>query len=554
MLVGEQPGDQEDRKGHPFVGPAGGVLWRCVEEAGIRDDVYTTNAVKHFKHEVRGKRRLHKKPGTAEIEACHPWLTAEIEASARGSWRSAPSPLVRCSATVGIAASGESAGGVRRSVYVTYHPSACSAPTSGRRRSAPPSSRTSGRRGRGHDPKRCRSGAKRLRCVGVTDIPLYSRPDVYQRRWFLLGVLCLSLVMIVMAVSSLNVALPTLQQELETSATTLQWIVDAYALVFAGFLLTAGALGDRFGRKGALLVGLGVFAVGALVSGFAGSAGVVIAGRAVQGLGAALVMPATLSLITAIFPPHERQRAIAIWVGFAGAGGALGPIVSGALLERFWWGSAFLVNIPVVAITALAVALYSPKSRDDAATPLDPRGAVLSLVGLAALLFGIIEGPERGWTSSVVVATFVIAAVFLVGFVQWERRAPAPDAAAVLLRRPPLQRRERRHHDVVLRDVRVLLPVLAVPPVRPRLLAARRRPGHAAVRRHDRRRVAAQRRAGRALRRRTHDRRRVRPRRRRHGGHGPRGRRHAVPRCSWGRWCCWRPAWPSWRHRPPAGS
>src|SRR5262245_53735970 len=182
--------------------------------------------------------------------------------------------------------------------------------------------------------------------------------------------------MIVMAVSSLNVALPTLQQELGTSATMLQWIVDAYALVFAGLLLTAGALGDRFGRKGALLVGLGVFAAGSLISGFADSAGVVIAGRAVQGAGAAFVMPATLSLITAIFPPHERQRAIAIWVGFAGAGGALGPIVSGALLDHFWWGSAFLINVPVVVVTALAVAVFSPNSRAESATPLAPRGAV----------------------------------------------------------------------------------------------------------------------------------------------------------------------------------
>jgi EmrB/QacA subfamily drug resistance transporter len=260
----------------------------------------------------------------------------------------------------------------------------------------------------------------------MSDVPLHARPEVHERRWFLLGVLCLSLVMIVMAVSSLNVALPTLQSELDTSATMLQWIVDAYALVFAGLLLTAGALGDRFGRKGALLVGLAVFGFGALISGLATDATIVIVGRAVQGAGAALVMPATLSLITAVFPPEERQRAIAIWVGFAGAGGALGPIVSGALLERFWWGSAFLVNIPVVALTALAVAIYSPRSRDDDATPLDPRGAVLSLVGLAALLFGIIEGPERGWTSGIVLGTFAVAAVFLFGFVRWERVAPHP--------------------------------------------------------------------------------------------------------------------------------
>jgi MFS transporter, DHA2 family, integral membrane protein len=260
----------------------------------------------------------------------------------------------------------------------------------------------------------------------MSDLPLYTRPDVHERRWFLLGVLCLSLVMVVMAVSSLNVAMPTLQTELDTSATMLQWIVDAYALVFAGLLLTAGALGDRFGRKGALLVGLGVFATGSLISGLADSAALVIVGRAVQGAGAAFIMPATLSLITAVFPPAERQRAIAIWVGFAGAGGALGPIVSGALLERFWWGSAFLVNIPVVAITFAAVWIYSPRSRDEDATPLDPRGALLSLVAMTGLLYGIIEGPERGWTSAVVVGTFVVTAVVIVAFVRWERIARHP--------------------------------------------------------------------------------------------------------------------------------
>ncbi len=145
-----------------------------------------------------------------------------------------------------------------------------------------------------------------------------------------------------------------------------------------------------------------------------------------QGAGAAFVMPATLSLITAVFPPEERQKAIAIWVGFAGAGGALGPIVSGALLEEFWWGSAFLVNIPIVAITAIAIAVFSPKSRDDEATPLDPRGALLSLIGMSGLLFGIIEGPERGWTSPIVLTTFVITAVVAVAFVRWERVAPHP--------------------------------------------------------------------------------------------------------------------------------
>ena len=257
-------------------------------------------------------------------------------------------------------------------------------------------------------------------------VPLYERPEVYQRRWFLLGVLCLSLVMIVMAVSSVNVALPTIQSDLGSSATMLQWIVDSYALVFAGLLLVAGALGDRFGRKEALLFGLLLFGAGSLVSGFAGSAAVVIFGRAIQGAGAAFVMPATLSLLTAVFPPAERPKAIATWVAFAGAGGALGPIVSGALLEEFWWGSAFLFNVPVVIATAIAVAVYSPRSRDDTATPLDPRGAVLSLVGLTSLIFGIIEGAERGWSDTLVTGSFVLAAVTLYAFVRWERVAPHP--------------------------------------------------------------------------------------------------------------------------------
>jgi DHA2 family multidrug resistance protein-like MFS transporter len=199
-------------------------------------------------------------------------------------------------------------------------------------------------------------------------VPLYERPEVHDRRWFLLAVLCLSLVLVVMAVSGLNTALPRIQEDLGASSTVLQWILDSYALVFAGLLLMAGAIGDRFGRKGALLIGLVVFGAGSLVSGLASSTAQVIVGRAVSGVGAALLMPATLSLITAVFPPDERTRAIAVWVGFAGAGGAIGPVVSGALLEHFWWGSAFLANLPVVAIAAVAIAIFSPRSRDDAAT------------------------------------------------------------------------------------------------------------------------------------------------------------------------------------------
>jgi EmrB/QacA subfamily drug resistance transporter len=263
-------------------------------------------------------------------------------------------------------------------------------------------------------------------------IPLHERDDIHGRRWFLLGVMCLSLVLVVMSVSGLNVAIPSIQQDLNTTATDLQWIIDSYAIIFAGLLLTAGALGDRFGRKEALLVGLAVFAGGSVVGVVAGDAPQVIISRSIMGIGAALIMPATLSLVTAIYPPRERTTAIAVWAGFAGAGGALGPLVVGFLLTgwwifpSFWWGAAFVMNIVVVVVVFTAVAVFAPRSRDDTATPLDPVGAILSLVGLAALLYAIIEGPQRGWTDSLILASFVTAAVVLGAFVLWEARAEHP--------------------------------------------------------------------------------------------------------------------------------
>ncbi len=256
--------------------------------------------------------------------------------------------------------------------------------------------------------------------------PLHEDPAIHARRWFLLAMMCLSLVLVVMSVAGLVTAIPTIQGELGASPSELQWIIDAYAVVFAGTLLMAGALGDRFGRRRALLFGLVVFGLGAAFAGVASSAGQVIGGRAVMGIGAAFVMPATLSIITTIFPPEERTRAIAIWAGFAGAGGALGPIVSGALLESFWWGSAVLVNLPVVAVTFLAIALFAPESRDETKTRLDPVGALLSLVGIGALVFSIIQGGEDGWTSTPVLSAFVVAVVALTLFVGWERRSDHP--------------------------------------------------------------------------------------------------------------------------------
>jgi len=255
---------------------------------------------------------------------------------------------------------------------------------------------------------------------------LHEDPVIFRRRWFLLGIMCLSLVMVVMSVAGLNVAIPNLQSDLEATAAELQWIIDAYALVFAALLLPAGALGDRFGRKRALLLGLIIFAVGSVVGGLGTAAPQIIVGRVINGIGAAFIMPATLSLITTIFPPAERSKAIAMWAGFAGAGGALGPIVSGALLERYWWGAAFLVNVPIVLAVVIAVVVFSPTSKDPDATPLDPIGALLSLVGLASLVFGIIEGPERGWSDATVMVAFALAVVTLGGFVVWERRSTHP--------------------------------------------------------------------------------------------------------------------------------
>jgi EmrB/QacA subfamily drug resistance transporter len=245
-------------------------------------------------------------------------------------------------------------------------------------------------------------------------------------RWWVLAVLCLSLVMIIVGNTVLNVVLPTLVRDLDASATELQWIVDAYALVFAGLLLTAGALGDRFGRKGALTSGLVIFAVGSGVSAFATEPVHLVATRAVMGVGAALVMPATLSILTSVFPPQERARAIAIWAGFAGAGAAIGPIAGGWLLQHFWWGSVFLVNLPVIAVALVGGHRLVPTSRDPDRLPLDPVGAGLSIAGLGLLLYAIIEAPTHGWTATPTLLTAAAAVAVLVAFGAWELRTTHP--------------------------------------------------------------------------------------------------------------------------------
>lgn len=250
---------------------------------------------------------------------------------------------------------------------------------------------------------------------------------IYQRRWWTLAVLCFSLLVIGLDNTILNVALPTLVRDLHASASDLQWMVDAYILVFAGLLLTAGSLGDRFGRKKALSVGLLIFLGGSILSAFSGSASLLIATRALMGVGGALIMPATLSILTNTFTvPTERAKAIGVWAGVSGIGIAVGPVAGGWLLQHFWWGSVFLVNVPVVLVALIAGHYFVPDSRDPSSPKLDPVGAGLSIAGLTALIWAIIEAPSHGWGSPAIVLGYAVAVVILGIFVAWERHSDHP--------------------------------------------------------------------------------------------------------------------------------
>jgi len=251
-------------------------------------------------------------------------------------------------------------------------------------------------------------------------------PLVFERRWKILAVLCTSLMVVIVGNTALNVALPTLARELDASISAQQWMVDAYSLVFAGLLLTAGTIGDRYGRKGTLQAGLLVFLSGSVVAGFSDTSTGVIIGRAVMGIGAAFIMPATLSILTNVFPANERRKAIAIWAGISGAGAAVGPVASGFLLEHFSWGSVFFVNVPII-LGALAVGHFLlPKSKDPHPGALDPLGAVLSIAALSTLVYAIIEAPSRGWASSASLLWFGMAAVLIAAFLLWEMRNTEP--------------------------------------------------------------------------------------------------------------------------------
>jgi EmrB/QacA subfamily drug resistance transporter len=248
----------------------------------------------------------------------------------------------------------------------------------------------------------------------------------YKRRWQALVVLSASLLIVSVGNTILNLALPSIRDDLDATSSQLQWIVDGYMLVFAGLLLVAGSLGDRFGRRRSLVSGLIVFALGSVFAALSANTTELIASRAVMGVGAAAIMPVTLSVITNIFPAQERSKAISVWAAVAGLGIAIGPLAGGWLIEHTDWHGVFLANVPVAVLLLLGSALVVPESRDPHPARIDLGGAVLSVAGLSALVYGLIEAPERGWTDPLILSAFAGGALILAAFVAWELRIEQP--------------------------------------------------------------------------------------------------------------------------------
>ncbi|MEV6110116.1 MFS transporter [Streptomyces sp. NPDC051940] len=256
-------------------------------------------------------------------------------------------------------------------------------------------------------------------------------PAVHRRRWAILAVLLFSLLVVVLDNSILNVAMKTIATPepvgLGATQSELEWAINSYTLVFAGLLFTAGLLGDRLGRKKMLLAGMAVFGIGSLLSAYSGSPEQLIAFRAVMGFGAAFIMPATLAIIMNVFERDEQPKAIGIWAGAVGLAIAIGPITGGTLLEHFWWGSVFMINVPIVAVSVIAMAVLVPDSKDPNPGKLDPVGVLLSVAGLTLLIYGVIRGGQfADFTRTEVWGTVLAGLLILVGFVLYERRSSHP--------------------------------------------------------------------------------------------------------------------------------
>ena len=261
-------------------------------------------------------------------------------------------------------------------------------------------------------------------------------PPSVARRWWALAAICLSVLVLGFDGTVLNVALPDMAVQLHAGTSQLQWIVDAYLVVFAAAMLPAGLLGDRFGRRRLLIAGLTLFAAASLVGTLTGSADTLIAVRAVMGLGAAFIMPLGMSIIPSLFPPAERARAVAVMTAGMAVGMPLGPIIGGLLLTHFWWGSIFLINIPLIVVGIAALLLLVPESRNPAVPRVDAVSAALGVGGLAALTYGIIQGPSDGWGSASVVGCLAAAVLLLTGLILRERTQADPMLDFALLRDP----------------------------------------------------------------------------------------------------------------------
>src|ERR1700722_941388 len=247
--------------------------------------------------------------------------------------------------------------------------------------------------------------------------------DQSARKWWALVAIAASVLVVGLDLTVLNLALPTIATSEHASSTDLQWISDAYSLVLAAVMLPAGLLGDRLGRKKVLLVALLLFGASSAACAYASGVGELIAARAVLGVGAAAIFPLSLSVIPVLFVPQERQKAIALMASATFISFPIGPIVGGYLLDHFWWGSVFLINVPVVVLALIAVAVLLPESRSEQRLGVDALGVLLSSAGLAGLTYGFIEADQDGWTDTRALAAIAAGAAVLALFVAWERLA-----------------------------------------------------------------------------------------------------------------------------------
>lgn len=247
------------------------------------------------------------------------------------------------------------------------------------------------------------------------------------RPWIALIFICLSLLVISLNNNILNVALPAISEDLHASSSELQWVIDAYILIFAALLLTMGSIGDRFGRKRALKVGLALFAISSILAGMSRSILPLILMRGLMGIAGAIIMPATLSILSATFKdPKERSQAIALWAATFGLGIGIGPVLSGSLLMRFSWNSVFFINVPVIAVALIGSYIYINESKDEKAPPADIIGVLLSITGLVTLLFGVIQAGVIGWENPKILISLMLAVVFLLAFAIWENHSKNP--------------------------------------------------------------------------------------------------------------------------------